>query len=100
MLEHAKRHHYKTPHEHIHRVDRILYGDFVKAMGWSNPPAFPPCVPTLGNRREVRDAREKIRDRREEREGRERMAIKGLRLKPPRKKDAPRKASRVEETLK
>ena len=48
----------------------------------------------------MRDAREEIRERREERGGRERLEIKGLRLDPPRKREAPKKSSRVEVRLK
>ena len=52
-------------------MGRVMYGDFAKAMGWSNPPTFPPCIPTLGHGRDarevIREAREEVRDRRGDR---------------------------------
>ena len=80
MLEHEKKHTGKRGHGKIHQVDRDTYQEFGDAMGWTDPPYFEPCRPTLRGDAPVRDAREKL-------------IVKGLRLEPP-KRDARCKESR------
>ena len=49
VYEHQKRHRGRPgTHHPLYTVDEHNYQDFCRAMGWSEPPAFQPCVPTRG----------------------------------------------------
>ena len=84
VVEHVKKR--GSSHGPVHEVDRATYQEFARAMGWTDVPAFPECRPILGNAYPT-DARRRIE---------ERLEIRGLRLEPPRKRQASVKSSRVE----
>ena len=91
VVEHVKRNRGQESHSSkVHEVDRPTYPVFARSMGWTNPPVFPECRPTLSGPPGY-DARDTIR---------EKLQIKGLRFDPPKKQQAPVKESRVEVTRK
>ena len=49
VYEHQKRHKSRPgTHTPLYTVDQSNYERFTRAMGWTEPPAFQPCVPTRG----------------------------------------------------
>ena len=86
MLIHKSKNEGRPGHGDIHEVDRATYREFGESMGWTNPPYFGECTPTLGGGPPVPPVRD----------ARERLLVKGLRLEPPAKREARVRESRVE----
>ena len=99
IYEHQKRHSNRPgTHYPLYTVDETSYPTFCRAMGWSQPPAFQPCIPTRGappardgSARPSRDPRPPARDPARQRADQPRQQRRRS-PQPPRDENPPRRA--------